>query len=477
MTSGTTSSRPAARTAALFDAHHRAYTAGIVAVMTMFAFEGIGVATAMPVVAADLGGLGSYAMAFSSYVTASLVGMVVSGEWCDARGPRTPLLTGVVVFGAGAALCGLAWSMPALVAGRIVCGLGGGLGIVAIYVVLGRAYDSSLRPKAFALLSSAWVVPAIVGPFVAGALTVHVSWRAVFLLVLPFVIPPTLVLAPRLGRLGGGTDHTLDDVEQADRSRSRTRIGLALVAAAGLALLQEAGTRLGRWGVGLGAAGLAMLVPSLRRLLPAGTFRLERGLPTAVLLRGVMAGSFFAGETFVPLALQTERGLDPTHAGLVLTAGALGWACGSVLQGRRHATWGAVRLMHLGTACCVVALATIPLALVPALPAWVAALSWMLGSVGMGLSFGTLGNQVLTLSEPAKQGENSAALQLCDSVGSVLLIGTAGAVYAAAFATGSVGPRTYDLIWWVMAAVMLGAFAVSARIVPRRVPAVTTTLA
>ena len=249
------------------------------------------------------------------------------------------------------------------VVGRFVEGFGGGIGIVAVYVVLGRAFDDVLRPKAFALLSSAWVLPSIVGPFVAGALAQHVSWRAVFWLVIPFVIPPMVLLVPRLGRLGGGSDHRLDEGDVADRSYARRRVRLAVVAAAGLALLQEAGTRLGRAGLVLVLAGAALLVPSLRRLLPAGAWRFRRGLPSVVMLRGVMAGAFFAGETFVPLGLQTLRGLDPAHAGLILTAGALGWAGGSFLQGRMHLRWGPVRLMRLGSSWCVVGLATLPLCL------------------------------------------------------------------------------------------------------------------
>jgi predicted MFS family arabinose efflux permease len=211
-----------------------------------------------------------------------------------------------------------------------------------------------------------------------------------------------------------------------------------------------------------------VLVPSLRRLLPAGSLRLRRGLPTVVMMRGIMAGAFFAGESFVPLALQTVRGLDPAHAGLILTAGALGWAVGSWVQGRMHLRWGPVRLMRVGTVCCVVGLATLPVCLVAEVTAYTAALSWIVGAFGMGVCFGTLGNQTLSLSEPQDQGENSAALQICDSAGSVLLIGLAGAVYAAALAAQQVSAATFDLIWWVMAAVMCVAVAASGRVVPAR---------
>jgi MFS family permease len=456
--------------ARLLDPAHRAFTVGIVAVMTMFAFEGIGVGTAMPVVATALDGLGSYAWAFGGYVVASLVGLVLAGEWADARGPRQPLIVGVGLFALGALLCGAAWSMPALIAGRLVEGLGGGIGIVAVYVILGRAFDDRLRPQAFVLLSTAWVLPAIVGPFVAGFLTDQVSWRAVFWLVVPLVLPPVWLLAPRLGRLGGGSG-------AADRGDSRRRLRLAVVAAAGLALLQEGAARVGRTGALLAVAGLAVVAPALGRLLPHGTWRFARGLPAVVMMRGLMAGAFFGGESFVPLALQTERGLTPTHAGLILTAGALGWTTGAWVQGRKYASWGPVRLLRIGTLCATTGLATVPLCLLPQVSPYTAALSWVVGSIGMGLSFGTLGNETLALSAPADQGENSAALQLCDSTGSVLLIGLAGAVYATAVAAGNVDRLTFTVIFLTMAAVMALGVAMSGRVRGPRAVVPTTTVA
>jgi MFS family permease len=409
--------------------------------MTMFAFEGIGVATAMPVVARALDGLGSYAWAFNGYVVASLVAMVAAGEWCDRSGPRPPLLLGVTLFGLGAVVAGLAWAMPVLVAGRLVQGLGGGMAIVAVYVVIGRQYPDDLRPKAFALLAAAWVLPAIVGPFIAGLLTDHISWRAVFLLVPVLVIPPMLVMAPRLGRLGASLGE----------SKPRPgRLRIAVVAAAGLAMLQEAGSRRGVVGLALAVVGVALVVPALNRLLPPGALRFARGLPTVVMMRGVLAGTFFAGEAFVPLALQTVRGVPTVLAGLVLTVGAVGWAVGSQAQGRLYGRVPRSALVQAGAALTAVCMLTVPLAMVPSVPWWTAGISWFIGACGMGLCFGAIATLTLELSEPQDQGTNSAALQVCDSVGSVVLIGAAGAIYAAAVAAGSVTGRTFAEIWLLL---------------------------
>ncbi len=434
---------------------YRAVTIGVVAAMTMFAFEGIGVASAMPVVARSLEGLDVYAWVFNGYIVASLVAMVLAGEWCDRAGPRPPLTLGISLFALGAAIAGAAWSMPVLVAARAVQGFGMGLAIVAVYVVIGRAYPESLRPKTFAVLSAAWVVPAIVGPLIAGFLTDHVSWRAVFWCVVPFVIPPLLLLVPRTRGFGG----TLE--EGAER---RGRVRLAVVAAAGLALVQEAGTRLGRIGAVLLVVGLAVLLPMLRLLLPAGALRFARGLPTVVVMRGVLAGAFFAGEAFVPLALQTVRGASTAQAGVALTVGAIGWAAGSQVQGRLYARLPQGRLVEIGALFVAFCLSWAVLSLVPSLSFWVIIPGWMVGAMGMGMSFGSIGSLVLELSPPEDQGANVASLQVCDSVGSVLLVGLAGAIYGTALAAGAVTSSTFITIWLVMAALALAGAVLARRI-------------
>jgi MFS family permease len=173
--------------------------------MTLVAFEGIAVATVMPVVGRELDGLGVYAWAFNAYVVASLVGMVGAGTWCDRRGPRLPLQVGSLVFGVGALMAGFAPTMGVLIAARGIQGLGGGAVIVAVYVLIARAFDESLRPRAFSLLAAAWVVPSMAGPFVAGWLAESITWRAAFWLVPIVMILPLVALRGVLRVHDGGT--------------------------------------------------------------------------------------------------------------------------------------------------------------------------------------------------------------------------------------------------------------------------------
>ncbi|KOT95721.1 MFS transporter [Streptomyces ardesiacus] len=442
---------------------YRALSIGIVSVIVLIAFEATAVGTAMPVAARELDGVSLYAFAFSGYFTTSLFGMVLSGQWSDRRGPLAPLTTGIAAFAAGLVLSGTAGAMWPFILGRAVQGLGGGLVIVALYVVVGRAYPERLRPAIMAAFAAGWVVPSVVGPLASGAVTEHLGWRWVFLGIPVLVVVPLALALPQIrsraaGPVGAG---------EAPASFDRRRIRLALAISLGAGLLQYAAQDL-RW-VSLlpGAAGVALLVPAVLGLLPRGTYRAARGLPSVVLLRGVAAGSFIAAESFVPLMLVTQRGLSPTLAGLSLAAGGATWAGGSWLQSRPRLEPHRERLMSLGMLLVAAAVATAPSVLIDAVPAWTVAVAWGFGCFGMGLVISSTSVLLLKLSAPEEAGANSAALQISDGLSNVVLLAAGGAAFAALgggtvthaatgadAATGS-HPAAFAAVFLPMAAVAL----------------------
>ncbi|MFD7729728.1 MFS transporter [Kitasatospora phosalacinea] len=403
----------------------RALTLGIVSVVLLLAFEATAVNTAMPTAAEQLDGIGLYAFAFSAYFTTTLLAMVVSGQWCDRSGPLVPLFSGIAVFAAGLVTAGTAVDMWMFVAGRAVQGLGGGLVIVALYVVVGRAFPERLRPSVFAAFSAAWVLPSILGPVISGAVTQHLGWRWVFLAVPVLVLLPLGVMGPALRR----SERAQPPLRAGAYDWRRTRD--AAMVAVGAALLQYAGQRLDGWALLPAAAGLALMGPAVLRLLPRGTLRAVRGLPTVILLRGVAAGAFFASELFIPLMMQTQRGLSVTMAGLTLAPGGLSWAFGSWLQGRPGAERHRAALIRTGFVSTAVAVGGAALVLFPAVPVWVAAVFWGIGGAGMGMAIASISVLMMKLSKPEETGGNSAALQLSDALGNVLLTGLAGVLFAA----------------------------------------------
>lgn len=404
---------------------YRTLSIGMISVIFLIAFEATAVGTAMPVAARELDGVGLYAFAFSAYFTTSLFGMVLSGQWSDRKGPLWPLTVGIGAFAAGLLLAGTAGIMGVFVLGRAVQGFGGGLVIVALYVVVSRAYEERLRPAIMAAFAASWVVPSIVGPLAAGSVTEHLGWRWVFLGIPALVVVPLVVALPAIRRTASGP---VDPGAPAafDGRRIRLAFGISL----GAGLLQYAAQDM-RWlSLVPGIAGVALLVPAVRGLMPRGTYLARRGLPAVVLLRGVAAGSFIGAESFVPLMLVTQRGLSPTLAGFSLALGGITWALGSWVQSKGRMAPYRDRLMVIGMVLVAVAIAAAPAVLIESVPVWTLALAWAVGCLGMGLVIGSTSVLLLELSAPEEAGANSAALQISDALANVVLLAAVGAAFA-----------------------------------------------
>lgn len=408
----------------------RPTTVGATALVSVFAFEAMAVTTAMPVVAAALDGLALYGLAFGAAVAASVVGMVVAGIACDRRGPLAPFVGGVALFVMGLLLAGLAPTMAVVVAGRAVQGLGVGMAIVTLYVLV-DAYPDHLQPKVFAAFAAAWVVPALVGPALAGVLAEQWHWRAVFLLVIAFALPGAVLVLQRMRRREATV--VVAPWTAGDRRRSIA----AVAAATGAGALHLAGQAEGWRAAALLVLGLVAIAASVRHLLPRGTLRLRRGLPAVIGLRGVAASGFFAAEVLLPLMLTTQRGFATGTAGVVLTGGAIGWSAGSWAQGRFErppATW-----LRRGFTAVTVGIALVATALVPTAPIALAIGGWLLAGTGMGLAIPTLSVQVLRLSPRHEQGGNVSSLQVADALAS----GTCLAAVGTLVAIGGAQPSTF----------------------------------
>ena len=410
----------------------------------------------MPAVAADLDALSGYTWAFNAFVVASLLAMVAGGLWSDATGPRGPLITGVAALAAGAVIAGVAVDLLLLVVGRALQGVGGGFVIVAVYVLIARAYPAELRAKAFSVLSAAWILPSLLGPLVAGWLADTFSWRAVFWIVPFFVIPSLLLLFPRLGEFQGGVPH----------ASARRRLAAGVVATAGLLAIQDGVLRLSPAGFAEAIAGAVVMVLAVRHLLPPGALVFRRGLPASVMMRGLIASAYFSAEVFIPLALTQTRGISITQAGLILATSAAMWSVGSYLQSRLPADRDRASAVRLGSAIVVLSLATLPLSVATPLPPWVAAISWAVGALGMGLAVPSVSVQVMRLSPESDLGVNSSSIQIIDSVLSVVVISVLGVWHASAVASGGATVGTYVWLWIGSAAVAATAVILAGRMRP-----------
>ncbi|MFC0507253.1 MFS transporter [Micromonospora costi] len=441
----------------LFAPRLRAMTVGSVALISLLAFESLAVGTAMPTVARSLDGFSLYGLAFGGPFAASVIAMVVSGIWCDARGPRPSMWHGLVWFVAGLVVAGTAPAMAVLVVGRVVQGFGSGLLSVALYVIVAQVYPEELHRRIFAAFAAAWVVPSLVGPAVAGLIVEHVGWRWVFLAVPAVAVPAGLLIHPGLRSMARAA-------VTGPPAGARARIGWACGAGVSAALLHIGGQQRGASALLLTAVAVAGLLVCAPRLLPAGFLRAARGLPTVIGLRGLASAAFVGAEVVIPLMLSRERGLTPTAAGLVLTVGALAWSAGSWVQGRIPKPTSRASLPRAGMACITAGIGTVALTVAPGTPLAVGVVGWAVAGLGMGLVYPSLSVLTLELSAPGEEGRNSSSLQLGDALFAATVLALTGAVLGAGAAPGV---RSYLATLVVAAGLALLGALLSTRVTPR----------
>ncbi len=433
-------------------------TVGLALTITVIAFEALAVATVLPVTARDLGGLSLYGWAFSAFMLANLVTVVLAAHHADRVGPAAPFVAGLTLFTAGLLVCGLAPSMVVLVCGRAVQGLGAGAIMSVAYVAIGRAFDDRSRAPVLAIMSTAWVVPGLVAPALGGAMAQHLGWRSVFLVIaaLPPVaallaLPPLVALGPPENPSSGPGPGVLPAVQLS--------VGAGIVLG-GLSAHSLVLSPL------LCIAGLTVAIPAFRRLTPAGTLAARTGLPAAIATRGLDTFAFFGADAFLALTLATVRHLDPTMVGLTLTPATLTWTAGSWIQARLDGRVPRRTIVTTGIACLVAGLGIAAVTLVPGAPVAIAAVAWGVAGLGQGLSYSPLTLVTLAEADPGREGAATASLQLTDVLGTALGTGVGGAIVAAGLSTGWSRRDALGVVFAVMFAAAVLGLVTAARLRP-----------
>jgi len=448
----------------VWSAKYRQLTLGLILIILGPAFETLSVATILPKIVADLGGLSFYGWSFSAYMLATLVGLILAGDEADQRGPALPFMIGVVSFVIGLILASTALSMAIFVLSRAVQGFGAGILVSVIYACVGQGYPERLKPQMVAILASAWVVPGLIGPALAGIISDIFGWRWVFL-GLVFILPLGIGLVfPALRKL------TLAKKVRAARKFDVHRLlaTAGLVAGAGMTLtgLQVQSVPLA---LVLLLCGLAIGIPSLRFVLPTGTLRVKAGLPAAIVTIGLLSIAFFGAEAFLPLTLISIRGQNTIIAGIALTAATLSWTAGSWLQAHLAPKQGRRLLVLIGLLIITVGIAGIALILIPAIPALVAIVAWGVGGLGMGLAYSTISLVVLETAPKDQVGSASASMELSSVLGTALGTGLGGVIIA--FAAGSGRSQSWGIaVIDILVITFIGLACLAAIRLPGRTP-------
>jgi len=409
----------------------RLLTVGLVLSITLVAFEALAIATILPVVGRQLGDLRLYGWVFSAFLLASLIGIVVAGTLADRVPLWRPMLAGLALFALGLVVGGTAPDMAVLVAGRAVQGLGAGVVPAVGYVAISRCYPEDSRPRMFAVLSTAWVVPGLIGPAIAALVAAAVGWRWVFLGLIPLVVAAGILVVLALR-------HVPPPASPGTAAVPYLAV-LGLVAGAGAALASLSSGVLPVVIAG-GIAGGVLLVISLRRLTSPLNLSARPELAATVFSRSLLTCSFFAGDAYVPYAIVTVRHAPTALAALALTASTLTWTAGSWVQARCIARYGPRRLVRPGECLVAIGLGVMCVVLLPSVPPELAIAAWAVAGLGIGTAYAPLSVTTLDLAAPGEEGRATSALQLCDVLGQAIGTGVAGAIVAAAAAGIGHGP-------------------------------------
>jgi MFS family permease len=283
--------------------------------------------TILPSVVRDLGGIDYYAWNTTLFVAASILGSALSARLLVSAGPRGAYIMATLVFALGTFVCAFAPSMPVMLAGRFVQGLGGGFLFALSYAMIRLVFEEALWPRAMALVSGMWGVATLVGPAVGGVFAELGVWRMAFWLLIPVAALFALLAVAALPK-------------RSANNAQRPPLPLAqlvLLTSAVLVVSAASVSSILFWNIG-GIAVAAILTALLigtesrarHRLLPTGAFRITTTLGALYATMSLLAVAITSGEIFVPLFLQVLHHQSPLVAGYLAALMAAGWTLGSI---------------------------------------------------------------------------------------------------------------------------------------------------
>lgn len=426
--------------AALRERFMRAFPA-IALVIFIAAVDQTIVATALPAIAAEMGGLERTSWILVAYLVAATCAAPVFGQLGDAFGRKRLLFVALAIFFAGCAGCAVAPNLPVLVAARIVQGFGGGALLTLAQALIGEAVPPRERGRYQARIAGSYAFASAFGPVAGGYLTQAFGWRSVFLVLLP-VAALCAALARRLPQMSGPRGGGLR-FDWAGLVLFVVAVAAALVALDRARRLDPALVPLASGLAGLallaGAALLKVERAARDPLLPLAMFA-EPSIWRAYAVSACVVGAQVGMISFLPVWLQTVRGLAPGPSGLMLLAMSLGGASGAFFAGRMvartgHAMrWPAVFLPVSSAIWAVLALsgADMPFALF--LPLLAAA------AFGSGTSFPVVQVTAQIAAGRERLGAASAGVSFSRNIGAAL--GTALVAAAVFGAVSLAGPAT-----------------------------------
>lgn len=425
----------------------------------LVAIDATVLATAVPTIVGDLGNFELFPWLFSVYLLAQAVTTPIYAKLSDILGRKPIILFGIAVFLLGSILCGLAWSMPALIAFRAVQGLGAGAVQPMSMTIVGDIYTVAERARTQGYLASVWGVASVVGPTLGGLFSQLGIWRGVFFVNIPLCVVAGWMLIRSFHESIEKRKHRVDYLGAVLLTASMTLIILAVLEG-GQAWAWDSPQSIGAFG--LGAALLVAFVLAERRasepILPLWVF--ARPLLLTTTLAGLGIGAVLIGLTsYVPTYLEGSLGVAPLAAGLALAALTLGWPISAAFSGRFYLRIGFKNTALIGIA--VVLIGAVILAVNASTPSVVVvALSCFVIGFGMGLTAVPTLIAAQASVEWEERGVVTGTNLFARSLGSAIGVAIFGAVANAIFGPGDVDGLDPSVIEAGAGAVFIGVVVV-----------------
>jgi len=400
-------------------------TAGIMLSLFLASMESTVIATAMPTIVGQLGGLEHYSWVFSAYMLTSTTTVPLYGKLSDLYGRRKLYALAMAIFLIGCILSGQANTMTQLILARGLQGVGAGGIMPLAFILIGEMFSLEQRARMQGLFSGVWGVSSIVGPLLGGFLVDQLSWRWVFYVnIVPGLLAAALVVLAWRDQIHG---HGRPVVDYA---------GAGLLTAGVVTLLlglMDYGTSNSWMLIGASIVLFIALLWVERRatdpILPLHLFREK--LFAISITHGILTGwAMFGSISFIPLFVQSVLGTSATQAGITIAPMLLGWVGASIIGTRLLLKIGYRRLAIFGTASLVVG-AFLMSRVDANINQYVLMAFVTLMGIGMGFSIPPFLIAVQTTVERRYLGTATSTMQFSRSIGGTLGVSVMGAALSA----------------------------------------------
>ncbi|MFE2019268.1 MFS transporter [Streptomyces sp. NPDC059499] len=412
------------------DRSRRPVVAALMLGMALAAIDGTIVATAVPQIVGDLGGFAVFSWLFSGYLLAVTVTLPVYGKLSDTFGRKPVLIAGIILFLAGSVLCAAAWNMAALIAFRVVQGLGGGALQGTVQTIAADLYPLKERPKIQARLSTVWATSAVAGPAIGGLLAAYADWRWIFLINLPVGAIALWLVVRHLHEPARPRPATRPRIDWAGALAVFATGALLLTALVqgGVAWPWLSAPSLGLLGASAAMGALTVFIErrAAEPVIPGWVWR-RRTIASVNLALGAMGLLMVAPTVFLPTYAQSVLGLGPIAAGFVLSVMTLSWPVAAAFSDRVYNRIGFRRTAITGMTGALLILLAFPLLPFPGSP-WQPALIMLLLGAALGLFQLPLIVGVQSTVGWSERGTTTASVLFCRQVGQSLGAALFGAV-------------------------------------------------